>query len=332
MNTRATTATAGDPLLQVEELSLEFTTRLGVVKVLDRVSFTVGAGERVAVVGESGSGKSVTAYAVLGLLERSARVTGGRIRFRGRDLLAAGGSDRRRVRGREIAMIFQSPRAALLPIRSVGQQLCDVLGRHHQLSGRQARERAIELLARVKITDPARRFAAYPFQLSGGMCQRVLIALALACEPALLLADEPTTGLDVTTQAAIVDLLDELAAERFMSLLFITHDLPLATSASDRIVVMHAGQVVEDAPTGALDGGARHPYTARLLAAVPAGATDLHNLSPIPGLLPDLRRAPLGCRYRARCERAGAVCEEPPAIRSAGAHRFACHHPLEEVL
>ena len=257
------------------------------VAALDRVGFQVNAGERVAVVGESGSGKSVTAYALLGLLDPAARVTGGRIEYQGQDLLTAGARRRRQVRGREIAMIFQSPRAALLPIRTVGQQIGDVLRRHHGLGRKQARERTLELLARVRITDPARRHDAYPFQLSGGMCQRVLIALALACEPQFLIADEPTTGLDVTTQAAVVDLLRELSEERRMALLFITHDLPLATTACDRVLVMHAGQVVEDAPTAALISRPRHPYTARLLAAVPAGAPELRAPCSTAGTLPD---------------------------------------------
>ena len=316
-------------LLEVEDLSVEFQSRRGVVKVLDRVGFQVKAGERVAVVGESGSGKSVTALALLGLLEPSARVTDGRIIYDGRELLSASARHRRQVRGRQIAMIFQSPRAALLPIRTVGKQIGDVLIRHHRLDRRQARQRTLELLARVRITDPERRCDAYPFQLSGGMCQRVLIALALACEPAFLIADEPTTGLDVTTQAAIVDLLGELATERGMALLFITHDLPLATTASDRVVVMHAGQVVEDAPTAALLVRPLHPYTARLLAAVPAGAPALSALRPIPGSLPDLRRPPAGCRYRGRCERGDDGCAGQRVTHQVHDHRVACHHPVE---
>jgi peptide/nickel transport system ATP-binding protein len=296
-----------------------------VVRVLDRVSFSVGAGERVAVVGESGSGKSVTALALMGLLDPAARITGGKIVYRG---AALSEKAQRALRGRQLAMIFQSPRAALLPIRSVGQQLVDVLVTHHALGRRAARGRAIELLQKVRITDPARRFDAYPFELSGGMCQRVLIALALACEPALLIADEPTTGLDVTTQASIVELLEELRAERQMGLLFITHDVPLAASLSDRVLVMHAGQVVEDAATRSLLAAPRHPYSASLLRAVPAAATNLGALVPVPGSLPDLRSASLGCRYRARCARAQAVCSQPLRTVALDNHRVACTDPL----
>jgi peptide/nickel transport system ATP-binding protein len=321
---------AGQPLLEVEDLSVEFRTRKGVVKVLDRVSFRVTVGERVAVVGESGSGKSVTAYALLGLLDPAARVTSGRIEYRGRELLAATERERRQVRGRELAMIFQSPRAALSPVRTVGRHLTDVLARHHHLRGRAARARALELLARVQITDPARRLGAYSFELSGGMCQRVLIALALACEPSFLIADEPTTGLDVTTQASIVQLLGDLCAERGMALLFITHDLPLAATTADRLLVMHAGQVVEDASFTRLLARPRHPYTARLLAAVPAGVDRLDALAPIPGSLPDLRDPP-ACRYRHRCERCQPACDQPLKVTEADGHRFSCWNPLEEA-
>ena len=325
-------AAAGAPLLEIDDLSVEFHTRQGVVKVLDRISFRMAAGERVAMVGESGSGKSVAAYALLGLLDPAARVTGGRVIYRGRAL--EGERARRELRGRELAMIFQSPRAALSPVRTVGRHLSDVLARHQGLRGRAARARARELLARVQITDPERRLDAYPFQLSGGMCQRVLIALALACAPSFLIADEPTTGLDVTTQASIVELLAELCAERGMALLFITHDLPLAATAADRLLVLHAGQLVEDAPFAQLLAGPRHPYTARLLAAVPASVDHLDALAPIPGSLPDLRSPP-PCRYRQRCDRAQPVCDGEALVALRGdrpddAHRFACWNPLEE--
>ena len=317
-----------EPLLSVDELSVEFHTRNGVVKVLDHISFDVAAGERVAVVGESGSGKSVTALALLGLLDPAARITGGRIVYRGRDLLALPERERRHVRGRELAMIFQSPRTALSQVRTVGRHLTDVLGRHFGLTGAKARARAVELLTQVRITDPERRLAAYPFELSGGMCQRVLIALALACEPSFLIADEPTTGLDVTTQAAIVELLGELCAQRQMSMLFITHDLPLATELAHRLVVMHAGQLVEDAPTQRLLARPRHPYTSKLLAAVPASAASLDALEAIPGSLPDLRQAP-PCRYRDRCGRARPACDQHPGIANLDGHRVACWNPME---
>jgi peptide/nickel transport system ATP-binding protein len=235
------------------------------------------------------------------------------------------------VRGREVAIIFQNPRSALNPIRPVGRQIADVLLRHGNVSAAQAPERAIEMLARVRIPDPKRRAAAYPFELSGGMCQRVMIALALACEPALLVADEPTTGLDITTQAVIMDLIAELASAHNMATLLITHDLALAAEYCDRIAVMHAGQIVEIAPSQRLFARPRHPYTAKLIAATPGDTTRLDDLAAIPGGLPDLRRVDLpACRYSARCERRGEDCLVPPLPR----HTFgegslvACRHPL----
>jgi peptide/nickel transport system ATP-binding protein len=327
---RAAPALDERTLLAVAGLTLEFRTRGGIVRALEDVSFHLAPGEFVGVVGESGSGKSVTAYALLGLLDRAGRVTAGRALYRGVDLLALGERERRGVRGREIAMIFQSPRAALNPIRRIGAQIEDVLRRHEGLRGAAARSRAVELLAQVKISDPERRLAAYPFELSGGTCQRVLIALALACRPSLLIADEPTTGLDVTTQAAVMDLLRDLAADRGMATLFITHDLALAADYSDRLVVMHAGHVVEDAPTAELFRSPRHPYTARLVAATPATARTLQELAAIPGTLPDLRGALPPCRYSARCERPLPKCNERPLepVAVGREHRVACWNPL----
>ena len=318
------------PLLAVEDLSVEFGTRDGVVRALDGVSLTVGRGETVGVVGESGSGKSVTALAILGILHPAARVTGGRAVFGGLDLLSASENTLREYRGRELSMIFQNPRTALNPIRPVGRQIEDVLRRHANLPSRHLRARAIALLARVQIADPARAYHAYPFELSGGMCQRVMIALAVACSPTLLIADEPTTGLDVTTQAAILELIEELAAESGMAMILITHDLALAGERSHRIVVMHAGHVVETAPTAELFASPRHPYTARLIASTPRAGARLAELVPIPGAVPDLRGALTVCRYRSRCERAVAACDEPPLPRLAvgAGHTVACRVPL----
>jgi peptide/nickel transport system ATP-binding protein len=318
------------PVLAVEDLSVEFRTRSGTVRALEKVSLAVHRGECVGVVGESGSGKSVTAYAVMRLLDDAGRVTAGSVRFSGIDLLAASARDIAELRGREMSMIFQNPRAALNPIRPVGRQIADVLVRHGGVTSAQAPEQAARLLAEVGIPDPARRARAYPFELSGGMCQRVGIALALACSPALLIADEPTTGLDVTTQAVIMDLVTGLARERGMATLLITHDLGLATEYCDRIVVMHAGHVVEEAPTEAIFLRPRHPYTSKLIAATPRPGIPLSALESIPGGLPDLRRDDLpACRYLARCERAGADCAAPPLPRiEAGGGMVACRHPL----
>jgi peptide/nickel transport system ATP-binding protein len=317
------------PLLWVEDLSVEFRTRSGTVRALEHISLTVDKGATVGIVGESGSGKSVLAYAVLGILDAAGRVTSGRAVFGGLDLVAANESERAAVRGRELSMIFQNPRAALNPIRRVGDQIADVLRRHTATPAAEMRERAIECLAQVRIPDPGRRYDAYPFELSGGMCQRVMIALALACEPALLIADEPTTGLDVTTQAAVMDLIAELGEKRRMATVLITHDLGLAASYCRELVVMHAGHVVEAAPTREIFEAPQHPYTAQLIAASPHGRNDLADLLSIPGSLPDLRRGDLPpCRFSDRCEQRRETCAQPlPRPSAADVHRVYCHHP-----
>ncbi len=318
------------PALTVENLSVEFRTRSGVVKALDGVSFAVAKGETLAIVGESGSGKSVTAYAVMGILDPAGLVTAGEARLGGLDLLRASASELADVRGREIAMIFQNPRAALNPIRPVGRQIADVLIRHGNVPRGEAPERAIELLRTVGIPDPARRAKAFPFEMSGGMCQRVMIAIALAAKPALLIADEPTTGLDVTTQAVIMDLISDLASESGMATIFITHDLALAAQRAGRIAVMHAGHVIECAATRELFARPRHPYTAELIAATPDRAADLSELASIPGSLPDLRRTDLPhCRYSERCPRKIADCDRAlPRSPTNAEHRVACWNPL----
>jgi peptide/nickel transport system ATP-binding protein len=318
------------PALAVENLSVEFRTRGGIVRALDNVSFSVGKGETIALVGESGSGKSVTAYAVMGILDPAGRVTGGTAMLGGLDLLAATAGQLAEVRGREIAMIFQNPRTALNPIRPVGRQIADVLIRHGNVPRREAPAQAVEMLRAVGITDPVRRAKAYPFEMSGGMCQRVMIAIALAAKPSLLIADEPTTGLDVTTQAVIMDLVNNLATELGMATIFITHDLALAGQRSARIVVMHAGHVVENAPTQELFTHPRHPYTAELIAATPDSAPSLEQLASIRGSLPDLRRTDLPpCRYSERCTRKIEACAQPlPRPEPNAEHFVACWNPL----
>ena len=317
------------PLLSVEDLSVEFRTRDGVVKALDRVGFEIGRGETVGVVGESGSGKSVTAFSLMRILDPAARITQGRATFGGLDLIAASERELGLRRGRDLAMIFQNPRTTLNPIRQVGRQIADVLLRHAGVPRAQVRARAVQLLAQVQIPDPERRYWAYPFELSGGMCQRVMIALALACGPSLLIADEPTTGLDVTTQAAIMDLIDDLARRSHMATMLITHDLGLAAEHCERIVVMHAGHVVECAPTAELFKNPRHPYTAKLIAATPRPGVSLDDLAAIPGGLPDLRGALPPCRYRARCERYAPLCDGPlPRSEPGPGHLVACWKPL----
>jgi peptide/nickel transport system ATP-binding protein len=316
------------PLLSVEDLSVEFRTRDGVVKALDRVGFEIRRGETVGVVGESGSGKSVTAFSLMRILDPAARITQGRATFGGLDLIAASERELGLRRGRDLAMIFQNPRTALNPIRQVGRQIGDVLLRHAGVPRARVRARAVQLLAQVQIPDPERRYWAYPFELSGGMCQRVMIALALACRPALLIADEPTTGLDVTAQAAIMDLIDELARESDMATMLITHDLGLAAEHCERIVVMHAGHVVECAPTAELFENPRHPYTAKLIAATPRPGASLDELAAIPGGLPDLRGDLPSCRYRTRCERYAPLCDGPlPRSEPVPGHLVACWKP-----
>ena len=315
------------PLLAVDDLSLEFRTRSGTVHALQDITLAIDKGETVGLVGESGSGKSVLGYALLGLSDKAARITAGRAVFDGFPLIGAKESDLADLRGREISMIFQNPKVALNPIRTVGLQVADVLARHTTTTRAQLRERAIRCLADVKIADPERRHDAYPFELSGGMCQRVMIALALACGPKLLIADEPTTGLDVTTQAAIMELIAEQARGRGMATLLITHDLALAAQSCDRIVVMHAGHVVESAPTAQLFDTPCHPYTQQLIAATPVGRAALHELASIPGNLPDLRRSDLPqCRFAERCAQRHAACDTPlPLVAVSDAHSVRCH-------
>jgi peptide/nickel transport system ATP-binding protein len=270
-------------LLQVEKLQVAFSTRHGTVTALHGIDIALKAGETLGIVGESGSGKSVTSLAVMRLLDRAGRITGGKVRFEGRDITHAGHADLRRLRGSALSMIFQNPRAALNPIRTVEQQIVDVLAAHGRLSRANARAQALDLLRAVLIRDPEARLHAYPHELSGGMCQRVMIAMAIACEPVLLIADEPTTGLDVTTQQTVMELLARIQAERGMAMILITHDLGLAARWCDRIAVMEAGRVVEQGETAALFEAPAHPYTRRLVAASPTRRSTLADLAP-PGL------------------------------------------------
>ncbi|MFL6797086.1 MAG: dipeptide ABC transporter ATP-binding protein [Xanthobacteraceae bacterium] len=268
------------PLLEVRDLTVEFSTRRGPVRAVEHVDIRIGKGETLGIVGESGSGKSVTSYAVMRILDRAGRIVDGAVHFTGLDLRAASEDDMRNLRGREMSMIFQNPRAALNPIRKVGHQIEDVLRQHAQADSAALTDKAIEMLQQVRIANPRERYHAYPFELSGGMCQRVVIALALACRPQLLIADEPTTGLDVTTQKRVMDLIVELMRQRGMSAILITHDLGLAASYCDRVVVMEKGQVVEAAPARAIFTAPRHPYTRKLMRATPRLGVALRDLLP----------------------------------------------------
>jgi peptide/nickel transport system ATP-binding protein len=268
------------PLLEVRDLTVEFATRRGIVRAAQHIDLTVAKGETVGIVGESGSGKSVTSYAVMRILDRAGRIAEGSVIYGGMDLRAAPESEMRDLRGRELSMIFQNPRAALNPIRKVGRQIEDVLLQHVQADRRSVTAKAIEILEQVRIARPRERYHAYPFELSGGMCQRVVIALALACKPQLLIADEPTTGLDVTTQKAVMDLVVELTRARGMSTILITHDLGLAAAYCDRVVVMEKGHVVETATAAAIFKAPTHAYTRKLMRATPRPGASLRDLLP----------------------------------------------------
>ncbi|MFQ3613437.1 MAG: ABC transporter ATP-binding protein [Cyanobacteriota bacterium] len=325
-------------LLSVEKVSVEFRTRSGVVQALEQISFQVKRGETIALVGESGSGKSVTAFTLMGILDRAGKVTAGQALFASEgsttDLLSAPERVLRQLRGKDLSMIFQNPRTALNPIRKVGKQIEDVLRAHAGLPADQLKPRTIELLTRVRIPDPERRYSAYPYELSGGLCQRIMIALALACSPKLLIADEPTTGLDVTTQATVMNLIRELSQQSQMATILITHDLAVASQYCDRIVVMHAGHVVEVAPTHKLFQHPSHPYTAKLIAATPEPDKGFDALKPILGNLPDLRSALLPpCRFSQRCEFFSAACNQTPLPRTQiePEHVVACWHPLNSA-
>jgi len=268
------------PLLDIRDLTVEFATRRGIVKAVKNINIAVAKGETLAIVGESGSGKSVTSFAVMRILDRAGRIAEGSVTFSGVDVRAASDDQMRNLRGREMSMIFQSPRLALNPIRKVGVQIEDVLRQHAQADSANLTDKAIEILEQVRIARPRERYHAYPFELSGGMCQRVVIALALACKPQLLIADEPTTGLDVTTQKTVMDLVTELTRERGMSTILITHDLGLAAVYCDRVVVMEKGNVVETAQSSSIFKAPAHPYTRKLMRATPRPGVSLRDLLP----------------------------------------------------
>ncbi|WP_291298025.1 ABC transporter ATP-binding protein [Elioraea sp.] len=311
-------------LLEIEDLAVAFRTERGEVEALSGVSLTVGEGESFGVVGESGSGKSLTALAVMGLVpDPPGRISRGRIRFAGETLDAKAQA---RLRGREIAMIFQEPMSALNPVFTVGEQVAEGLRVHEKLSHRAASARAAELLGHVGIPDPVRRLAQYPHELSGGMRQRVMIAAALACRPRLLIADEPTTALDVTIQAQILALLAELQRETGMAVLLITHDLGVIAQVVSRVAVMYAGRVVETGPVIPVFEEAAHPYTRALLKSIPAMNEEAARLPAIPGSVPVPAAWPAGCRFHPRCALAEAACTAglPPLVTVAPDHDAAC--------
>jgi len=315
------------PLLKVEDLHTWFHTDDGVARAVDGVSFEIGEGETVGLVGESGCGKSVTALSILRLVDRPGRIERGAIIFRGRNLLELPRRAMRRVRGGDISMVFQEPMTSLNPVFTVGDQIMEAVTLHQKVTRRRARELAVEMLRRVGIPNPEQRANDYPHQMSGGMKQRVMIAMALVCRPALLIADEPTTALDVTIQAEILDLLADLQRQLGMAILLITHNLGIVAGMAQRVVVMYAGRVVEAAPTLELFEDPKHPYTMCLFKSVPRLDTPLRGrLEAIRGAVPDPRDWPTGCRFHPRCPYAIARCatEQPPLVEKRPAHRAAC--------
>ncbi len=321
-------STAGQPLLAVNNLNIAFAHDAfagpaGETAITRDVSFTVGHGERVGVVGESGCGKTVTGLALLGLLpERTARVRG-EILFQGRDLLKMPARELRRRRGRDISMIFQEPMSALDPVFTVGEQLIETLRAHERVSRKEARERAIAALEDVGIPSPRQRLDDYPYQFSGGMRQRVMIAMALICRPKLVIADEPTTALDVTVQAQIIDLLRELSDTTGTALLFITHDLGVVAETCSRLLTMYAGEVVESAPVDSVLRRPGHPYSSGLLRSLPGLSERGGRLPSIPGRVPAPSEMPAGCRFQARCPHAADGCEQSQPLRELDADRLA---------
>ncbi|MCZ9346948.1 ABC transporter ATP-binding protein [Streptomyces sp. TRM76130] len=329
------------PLLEVRDLHVEFHTRDGVVRAVNGVNYSVSAGKTLAVLGESGSGKSVTAQAIMGILDTPpAKVPQGEIRFRGEDMLRMDGEERRQLRGAKIAMIFQDALSSLNPVLSVGYQLGEMFRVHQGMSKKDAKAKAIELMDRVKIPAAAARVDDYPHQFSGGMRQRIMIAMALALEPDLIIADEPTTALDVTVQAQVMDLLAELQREYNMGLILITHDLGVVADVADEIAVMYAGRIVEQAPVHELYKRPAHPYTRGLLDSIPRLDQKGQELYAIKGLPPNLLRTPSGCAFNPRCPRARDICRtDTPALfevteRDGSAlpgRRSACHFWKETI-
>ncbi len=320
------------PLLSVKDLIIEFSTENGVVRAIDRVSFDIYPNETVGIVGESGCGKTVTGLSILGLIPSPpGRIVGGSIRFMGRELVGLPESELRKIRGCEISMIFQEPMTALNPVFTVGNQMIDVLMRHRGLTRRQARDAAIEMLATVGIPAPAERIDEYPHQLSGGMRQRVMIAMALSCDQKLLIADEPTTALDVTTQAQVLEQISKLQAEFKMAVVLITHDLGIVAETCQRVIVMYCGRIVESATIDHLFATPRHPYAKGLLDSIPRIRDDrLAELPIIPGRVPDLLHLPTGCRFADRCSQVDTLCHEQApslAAEQSGGDLVACHHP-----
>ena len=326
-----TGAAPTDALLEVRRLSTSFFTEAGVVPAVDKVSFSVRKGESVALVGESGCGKSVTALSILRLIQSPGKITGGEILFRGKDLLQISDREMRKHRGNDIAMIFQEPMTSLNPVFKVGDQIAEAIKLHRGVGKKEAWRQAGDMLELVAIADPVKRLSDYPHQLSGGMRQRVMIAMALSCDPDLLIADEPTTALDVTIQAQIMELLGSLQKRLGLAILLITHDLGVVAEFCRRVIVMYTGRIVEESPVGELFDNPRHPYTQGLLRSLPklpeVGSGERPRLQTIKGMVPDIRNLPQGCKFNTRCPEVMEICygKEPARMMVGPDHDARCY-------
>jgi oligopeptide/dipeptide ABC transporter ATP-binding protein len=322
-------------LLQVRNLETSFFTPEGQVRAIDGVSFEIGEGKTLGLVGESGCGKSVSSLSIMRLIPSPpGQIVGGEIFYRGRDLLKLSNEEMRKIRGNEISMIFQEPMTSLNPVFTVGNQIGEAISLHQGLAKKETRGKTIEMLRLVKIADPESRVDSYPHQLSGGMRQRVMIAMALSCNPSLLIADEPTTALDVTIQAQILELMKELQQQIGMALLLITHDLGVVAEQADDVAIMYAGKIVERANTRAMFNRPFHPYTVGLLNSLPTvGEKKKRRLEAIPCMVPSPLKLPSGCRFRDRCPKAAELCSEsePQLVEKEAGHSVACHFPHMEL-
>jgi peptide/nickel transport system ATP-binding protein len=316
------------PLLSVRDLRTEFATKAGPIKAVDGVSFDLQAGEILGLVGESGSGKTVTGFSILGLIDPPGRIAGGSVRLEGRELVGLSNAALRDVRGKQIAMVFQDPSATLNPVLSIGAQMKLALDAHGRSGAVAARERSVEVLTRVGIPDPAKRLVAYPHQFSGGMRQRVAIAIALLNRPKLIICDEPTTALDVSIQAQILTEMKALARDMGTAMIWISHDLATVSSVASRILVMYAGRIIEEGGVAEVLRAPRHPYTKGLLDSLPANATPGQDLVQIPGSTPSLLNLPPGCPFAPRCSYADDLCHTEPPRLTSGSRAVRCHHPL----
>jgi oligopeptide/dipeptide ABC transporter ATP-binding protein len=315
-----------EPLLDVRNLQTHFFSRAGVVRAVDGVSFRLDRGEILGLVGESGCGKSVSSLSLMRLVDRPGRIVAGEIVFEGRDLLALSKEEMRRLRGNRLAMIFQEPMSSMNPVFTTGSQIAEAILVHERVSRGEAKERTLRLMRLVGIPDPERRFRQFPHQFSGGMLQRMMAAMALACNPSLLIADEPVTALDVTIQAQILDLIKELRDRTGASILLITHDMGVVAETCDRVAVMYLGKIVEMGPLASIFAAPRHPYTVGLFASIPRLEETVEWLHPIPGTVPSPLNLPTGCRFATRCPQALPVCAgaEPPMREIAPGHQVAC--------